>query len=227
MRPTTRLAVIGAGALAGLAALAGPAAAHVGTEPSTVAAGKSAVVRFKIGHGCDGSPTTKVVMQIPDGVTSVKPEVAVGWQITTTTDTAAGSGGGAATAVKEITWSGGKLLDSQVQLLGVSLTMPDTPGETVYFKTVQSCESGEERWIELPGPDGKEPEAPAPGVKLTAAAANGSTDGDEDAAVVGSSDDDGGTDGVAIAGVVLGAAGLAAGGAALVAGRRKPAPPVG
>ncbi len=47
--------------------------------------------------------------------------------------------------------------------------LPSVP--QVVFKVLQSYSDGEtERWIELPGPDGKEPEKPAPIVKLSAGA---------------------------------------------------------
>jgi hypothetical protein len=49
--------------------------------------------------------------------------------------------------------------------------LPSTP--QVVFKVLQTYSDGEiERWIELPGPDGKEPDKPAPIVKLTAGAAS-------------------------------------------------------
>ena len=28
--------------------------------------------------------------------------------------------------------------------------LPDTPGKTLYFKTIQVCEQGDLRWIEVP-----------------------------------------------------------------------------
>ena len=63
--------------------------------------------------------------------------------------------------------------------------LPNVPQVT--FKVVQTYSDGEVvRWIELPGPDGKEPDNPAPVVKLTAGAASAlspkpANDTDEDA----------------------------------------------
>jgi hypothetical protein len=49
--------------------------------------------------------------------------------------------------------------------------LPNSP--QVVFKVLQSYADGKtDRWIELPGPDGKEPENPAPIIKLTAGAAS-------------------------------------------------------
>jgi hypothetical protein len=62
--------------------------------------------------------------------------------------------------------------------------LPSAP--QVVFKVLQSYSDGDvERWIELPGPDGKEPDKPAPIVKLSAGATNAVSPepaNDEDAA---------------------------------------------
>ena len=54
-------------------ALALPATAHVGLEPAEVPAETGTTLSFRIGHGCEGDPTTGVAIQIPAGVASVKP----------------------------------------------------------------------------------------------------------------------------------------------------------
>ena len=38
----------------------GVASAHVGTTPEKAPAGKTSVIGFVIGHGCEGSPTRAV-----------------------------------------------------------------------------------------------------------------------------------------------------------------------
>ena len=53
--------------------LAAPASAHVTATPSTAAAGAYTVVTFSVGHGCEGSPTTKIEIQVPESVLSVTP----------------------------------------------------------------------------------------------------------------------------------------------------------
>jgi hypothetical protein len=57
----------------------------------------------------------------------------------------------------------------------VEMTFPDTPGATLLFPLVQTCEQGETRWVDPPNPDGSEPEDPAPLVELTASAAGGAS----------------------------------------------------
>jgi len=69
----------------------------------------------------------------------------------------------------------------------ISLTVKQLPNAAqVTFKIVQTYSDGQVvRWIELPGPDGAEPDNPAPIVKLTAGAASAVSPkpaGDDDAA---------------------------------------------
>ena len=39
-------------------------------------------VGFTVGHGCEGSPTKSVSIQIPAGVISAKPQPKPGWKLT-------------------------------------------------------------------------------------------------------------------------------------------------
>jgi len=69
----------------------------------------------------------------------------------------------------------------------VSLRVKQLPSAPqVVFKVLQTYSDGDvERWIELPGPDGKEPDKPAPIVKLSAGSASAVSPtpaGDADAA---------------------------------------------
>jgi uncharacterized protein YcnI len=223
-RRAARLAGGAVAALGLLVGLAGPAAAHIGTEATSTAAGSTSIVRFKIGHGCDGSPTTEVRIQIPDGVTSVRPEATPGWEVEVARQ---------GEEVREVTWSGGSLPDEQFLQLGLSVRWPEAPGETVWFPTVQTCEEGEHAWVQIPEEGQPEPDEPAPGVELTEAVegdghGGGMADGDvADAGEVaagegaaGTSSDDDGTDAVAVVALVVGALGVVLGGAGLVLARR-------
>ncbi len=169
----SRIALVGAAAIASVSLFA-TATAHVGTEPGSVEAGKSATVGFRVGHGCDGSPTLLVRMQIPDGVVGVKPEAMPGWDIETVLgpiEPYDSHGTTIAEGVKEITWSGGSLPDDQFAVFAIRATFPDTPGETLYFPVIQQCETGSHEWIEIPeeGQDGHDLESPAPTLELVAA----------------------------------------------------------
>src|SRR5690349_14563327 len=66
------------GATAGAAglltlAIAAPASAHVTVTPSDTAAGAYVVLTFSVPHGCDGSPTTGITIQVPEEILSVTP----------------------------------------------------------------------------------------------------------------------------------------------------------
>src|SRR5690349_17116438 len=47
--------------------------AHVSAVSPTLVAGKTVVVELGVGHGCDGSDTYALTVEIPKGVTSVRP----------------------------------------------------------------------------------------------------------------------------------------------------------
>jgi len=157
------------------AMLAVPAAlAHVSPTQSTAAAGSSAIIGFTIGHGCAASPTRQVTIQIPAGVTSAKPQPKAGWRITIKRGTLPEpvkdfAGNTVKVGVLEVTWTGGPLPDAYFDTFYLRLGMPSKAGKTLYFKTVQRCVKGVERWIQIPAKGQDEPEAPAPAVTVTKA----------------------------------------------------------
>src|ERR687892_283686 len=72
--------VAGVGAGIGLAiAAAGSASAHVSIEDGQVVAGESPIVTFAFSHGCEGSPTTEVRIQMPESIPTVAPTINPGW----------------------------------------------------------------------------------------------------------------------------------------------------
>lgn len=166
MRRKTGVAVL---LLAG--AIVPAASAHISPSPSSAPAGQTTIVGFTIGHGCDGSPTRSVSIQIPAGVTSAKPKPKPGWRVTIqrgklpvpVRDT---DGNKITTGVRSVTWSGGGLPDSLFDTFELRLAMPNTPGKTVYFPLVQRCSRGLYRWIKIPVAGKAEPDTPAPGVAL-------------------------------------------------------------
>jgi periplasmic copper chaperone A len=160
-------------AAAGFAALGliGSATAHVGTDPATAPAGQTSLIGFGVGHGCDGSPTTSVSIRIPAGVTSAKPRPKTGWRISIRKGKLPQpvedfAGNTVTRGVLEVTWSGGRLLDDHFDLFELRLGMPNAPGKTLWFPTVQRCVKGVHRWIQIPKKGQAEPEEPAPGVRL-------------------------------------------------------------
>jgi periplasmic copper chaperone A len=133
----------------------------------------------QITHGCDGQPTTKVSVTIPEGVVGAKPMPKPGWTVTTEKGPYARAypyfHGDIREGVKTITWTGGSLPDDQVDEFTFFARVTDAfaPGSTVYFPIEQDCATGQYRWSEVPaaGQDAHALKSPAPGVRIVAAAA--------------------------------------------------------
>ena len=151
-----------------------PAFAHVLLEPKQATVGSSYKAVFAVPHGCAGSATTKIRVQIPEGVIAAKPMPKAGWNVEAINGKYAAEydfhGTKASEGVKEVVWSGGKLPDDNYDefVLATYLTGSLKPNTTLYFPVVQECEQGASRWIEIPQGDkpGHDTKAPAPGVKL-------------------------------------------------------------
>lgn len=151
-----------------------PAAAHVTLEGKQAVIGASYKAVFAVPHGCAGSATIKLRVQIPDGVIAVKPMPKAGWNVESITGKYATEydyhGRKFSEGVKEVAWSGGKLIDQNYDEFVIHAFLTDTlkPNITLYFPVVQECEQGVSRWIEIPaeGEGGHEGKWPAPGVKL-------------------------------------------------------------
>jgi periplasmic copper chaperone A len=234
-----------AAGLAGLAslALAVPAAAHITTNPSEAPSDGYATVSFQIPHGCEESPTTQFSVQIPPSVASATPAISPNWTIKTKEgkkDPVELHGEKITSGISEVTYTAKTPLPAdRLDFVYMSLKMPaGKPGESIYFPTVQKCEQGETRWIQIPaeGESEDDLESPAPAVVLTAAdgghggaaaeekpAANMQQASDDVDTAGASVDDDSAPAWVTIVALVLGALGLVAGVAGLTAARRRSA----
>ena len=160
-----------------LAAIAAtPASAHVMLEGKQAAISADYKAVFIVPHGCAGSPTTKLRVQIPEGVIATEAKPVDGWTLDTVKGKYASEydvkGAKVSEGIKEVAWSGGKLPDKTRQEFVIETHLTDglKPDTTLYFPVVQECEQGVSRWIEIP-PDGAphshEGKWPAPGVRLT------------------------------------------------------------
>jgi uncharacterized protein YcnI len=149
MRSLTRTAALAA-VIAGT--LPAPLSAHVTLDTAQAVANSYVRIAVRVPHGCGNAATTGLRVQIPDGVTAVKPMLKPGWTITLDRlDGAPAQGHDAAPAVREITWRGGNLPDEFYDEFVIRLRMPDTPGQTIWFPFIQECEGGKvSRWIERP-----------------------------------------------------------------------------
>jgi periplasmic copper chaperone A len=231
MRNRTAAAMTAVAALA----FAAPAAAHVTLDPGEAPADGYATLDVQVPHGCEGSPTKALRVQIPKSVPSVTPQVHPGWEVATKEgpkDPVELHGEQVTRGVSEVIWTAGDagpLPDGRLDVFGMSVKLPaGKAGDAVYFPTVQECVKGKTGWIQIPaaGESEDDLESPAPAVVLTAAEdGHGLSDsgGGDQTAVVASDGDDGPSMGLVIAALVLGGLGLLTGLAALIGGRRRTA----
>jgi uncharacterized protein YcnI len=153
------------------------ASAHVTLENRQATIGSSYKAVFEVPHGCAGSATIKIRVQIPEGVIAAKPMPKPGWNVEVIKGKYAAEydyhGGKLSEGVKEVVWSGGKLLDDNYDEFVISTFLIATlkPNTNLYFPVVQECEQGISRWIDIPA-DGDAAahagKSPAPAVKLMA-----------------------------------------------------------
>jgi uncharacterized protein YcnI len=159
-----------------LSACVVPAFAHVTLQvpEAAVAGGYKAVLR--VPHGCKGSATTAIKVKVPEGYLSAKPQPKPGWSLDIKTGDYAKSytlyGSKVTSGAVEIGWSGGNLPDNEYDEFALNGTLAGDlkPGDKMYFPVIQTCESGEEDWIQIPVDGQAEPETPAPGLTLLPAA---------------------------------------------------------
>jgi uncharacterized protein YcnI len=220
-----RLGLVGIVATGAVVLAAAPASAHVTVSPSGTAAGSFTVLTFSVPHGCDGSGTTEVSIQIPESILSVTPTVNPNWTVEKVmapldppvTDS---HGNEVTERVAEVVYTAREPLPDDLRdKFELSLQLPDTPGETLMFPAVQACEEGETAWVQETVEGQEEPEHPAPAFEVTEAAGeHGEADGTEmdstDTVATGAessaAESDGGSGTSAVSWVALGLGGLGA-----------------
>jgi uncharacterized protein YcnI len=174
MSCASRPVFVAAVAVAVLAAA--PAFGHITLEGREATIGASYKAVFVVPHGCAGSATTKIRVQIPEGVIGVKPMPKAGWSVEAIKGKYASEydfhGAKLSEGVKEVVWSGGKLPDDFYDEFVVRTFLTNTlkPGAMLYFPVVQECEQGVSRWIDIPADPAHahDSKSLAPGVKLIA-----------------------------------------------------------
>ena len=237
--------------MAAMMLMASPAWAHVTVTPGEVSASGYSKLDFSVPHGCEEEATNSVAIQIPAGVVSLTPQVVPGWEIEMVEGPLAEPvelhGEMVTEGVTQVTWTGGPLASNHLEVFGLSVRIEGTPGDTLYFPVVQTCDTSEAAWIEIPTEEGEELDMPAPAVTLSEASdGHGHSDdtAEDDAAEGEGTTDDGATDGdETVAGgeasgadsggssdgagpmtwiaLMLGGLGAILGGAALATARRK------
>ncbi|MDW4573192.1 YcnI family protein [Microbacterium sp. M3] len=163
----SRRAVVGA--TAGLVlALGAPlaASAHVHVSPEAASAGATETLTFSFSHGCDGSPTTSLAVDIPEGVGNATPVAQGGWTITRDL--------GADGVPTRVVYTADAPIDDALKA-AVSMDVlftEDTADTSIAFPVTQTCVTGETAWTQI-AEDGQDPhdlDAPAPVVTVGAVA---------------------------------------------------------
>jgi periplasmic copper chaperone A len=244
MRLRTRWVAAATGALT--LALAGTAGAHVTANPGEAPSDGYATLDFEIGHGCEESPTTQLRIKVPPSVPSVTPSRHPLWDLSTKEgrkEKVELHGETITRGVSEVTYTARQPLPpDRLDAVRMSVRLPaGKEGESVYFPTIQRCEQGQTRWIQIPaeGENPDELEEPAPAVVLTAPEGGDGGGGAKDgagsghggdtqpaanmpaASAGGGEDDEGAPVWLAVVALAVGALGLLAGIGGLTAGRRR------
>ena len=165
-RSRRRLAI---GAVAGIALAVGAplaASAHVHVDPGSAAAGSTETLTFASSHGCDGSPTTAFVVDIPEGVGNAVPVVQGGWTVTREL-----SADGVPT---QVTYTADTPVEDGLKAtFAMDVLFDESAADTaIAFPVTQQCAEGENAWTEI-AEDGQDPhdlESPAPVVEVGAVA---------------------------------------------------------
>lgn len=242
---TLRRALTTVAAAAGTTALlltaAGGASAHVGVTPDKTAANSYALLTFGIPHGCEESGTTKVAITLPAELNDAQPTVNPNWTVEKVTEQLAeprklADGTSITKRTSQIVYTAKAPLAHDLRdALVLSMKLPDAAGTTLYFPTLQTCETGQTDWSEI-AKDGQDPhslKAPAPSITITAAAStdgHGAAETTPHSAEQASAVTNTGAEARSWAGLAAGVGGLALGGIAIArsgARRKQEAAPPG
>ena len=133
------------------------AQAHVTLLDGAAAAGTGYRAALRVGHGCEGAPTTGMTVTIPAGFNGAQPMPKAGWTLSTKVGKLAepyeAHGKKFAEGVQEISWTANSaeaaLPDAYYEEFVFRGTTPAKPG-ALWFKVVQSCAKGSNDWVQVP-----------------------------------------------------------------------------
>ena len=124
----------------------GVAYGHAALNAEQAEAGALTTLEFRITHGCDGSPTTRVELALPDGIVRASPRMLAGWTVRVEREPLAAPitlhGQTVTERPARIIWEGGSIPDGVYEQFEVRLETPNRPGETVLFPVRQECANG-------------------------------------------------------------------------------------
>jgi uncharacterized protein YcnI len=131
--------------------------AHIVLSEPKAIAGSYYKATLRVGHGCNGSATTGLTVQVPAGFQGAKPQAKFGWAVVTRKAKLVmpyNSHGKTVTDdVVELRWTAANkeesLPDDQFDEFSFMGRLPDDAG-SMWFKVLQTCQSGQNDWSEIP-----------------------------------------------------------------------------
>jgi uncharacterized protein YcnI len=148
MKTLTTLLLTGAASLA---------SAHVVLVQPQAPAGSAYTAALRVGHGCEGSPTHTVTVQVPDGLRGAKPQPKPGWTLTVRkaplAQPSTSHGRSITEDVVEVRWQAQSreawLDDAWFDEFNLRGQLPAQAGP-LWFRVQQLCETGQLDWSEVP-----------------------------------------------------------------------------
>lgn len=164
IRAPWRWPTVIASAIAVLALAQSPTSlAHVVLAQKAAPAGTYYRAQFMVGHGCAGSATVSVQVDIPDGVPVARPQPKAGWTLTYESgplaEPAMVHGKPKTEGIRRVIWTGGPLPDEQYEEFGMMLFLAK-PGR-LHFRVLQTCETGANDWAGIAAEGEAKPAFPA------------------------------------------------------------------
>lgn len=173
---SSALPLLATSALLGALTAAGAASAHVDAEADDDASpGETTLVEFSFSHGCDGSPTTALRIQMPESIPAVAPTINANWTVSKAmapldTPITDAHGNQITERVAEVVYTAiTPVEDGYRDVFELQVKIPDDAADTtIYFPVIQTCEAGETAWIEIPadGQSADDLESPAPSIRV-------------------------------------------------------------
>lgn len=127
---------------------------HAALEQTQAESGSQYKGVMSISHGCDGSATTKITIDMPDGFRGAKPMPKPGWQVdivTTPRETPyEWQGKMYYDDVSKITWFGNTLADDHFDEFVFKGLVAVGNTYKLYFPVHQECVVGAKHWVQTP-----------------------------------------------------------------------------
>ncbi len=131
--------------------------AHIVLETKAAQVGTDFQAAFLVGHGCAGSPTLAVDVQIPAGFEGAAPLNKPGWSVAVERSKLAKPYSSKGKSISEdatrVTWTAtGKAFavqDGKREKFELTGKLPATAGP-LWFKVLQTCETGSNNWAQIP-----------------------------------------------------------------------------